>query len=113
MDINTVIISGKLAVKPERHDHLDTAGGATLYRVLVTTKATEPHRRTDVIPAHLWDPDEATSRALHQANAGDRIVVTGSLQRRFWDGPDGRKSRIELVASEITLNAWDPEEATR
>ena len=34
----------------------------------------------------------------------DRIWVSGSVQRRFWESPDGRRSRIEVVAENVTIN---------
>jgi hypothetical protein len=34
---------------------------------------------------------------------------TGSVQRRFWEGPDGPRSRMEIVAYHVTVC---PEEVT-
>jgi single-stranded DNA-binding protein len=33
--------------------------------------------------------------------------LVGRVQRRFWDGQDGRRSRIEIVATNVTLR--DPD----
>ncbi len=38
-----------------------------------------------------------------EAAAGSRVWVVGSAQRRFVDGPDGTRSRIEVVADEVRV----------
>ena len=95
MDFNIVVLTGRLAAAPELRvfDH-----GATLVRYLVTTRSERPRRRVDVVPVVLWDPDEETPNDLE---AGESIFVAGSIQRRFWDGGEGRRSRIEVVAHHV------------
>jgi hypothetical protein len=29
--------------------------------------------------------------------------VCGSVQRRFWEAPDGRRSRLEVVAEQVNV----------
>jgi hypothetical protein len=36
------------------------------------------------------------------------VTVTGSVQRRYWEGRDGRRSRIELIAEQVTFPNDDP-----
>jgi hypothetical protein len=38
------------------------------------------------------------------------VWVAGAVQRRFWSGDDGRRSRIEVVAEQVCLRDADPEE---
>lgn len=103
MDINTIVVAGKLATRPEQTDLLDT--GHRYYRLLITTRTDHPTRRTDVIPVTMWDPDDETTRTLDALNAGDRVSAAGRLQRRFWDSPTGRRSRLEVVADSIIAAA--------
>jgi single-stranded DNA-binding protein len=72
--------------------------GASLVRYLVTTCCEAPRRRIDVVPVVLWDPDEDTPTDLEP---GRRVWVAGSIQRRFWDGGDGRRSRVEVIAHHV------------
>jgi single-stranded DNA-binding protein len=94
MDLNLVVIAGRLAAAPEIRVF---EGGSTLVRYLVTTRTEEPRRRIDVVPAVLWDADESASRF----ERGDRIWIAGSVQRRFWSDDYSRRSRIEVVAHHV------------
>ena len=76
--------------------------------MLVTTRSDRP-RRVDVIPVTLWDPTDDQIAKLN--GRGQRVWVTAAVQRRFWAGPEGRTSRIEIVAHTIELrddDATDP-----
>jgi len=96
MDLNLIVMAGRLAADPE---FTTFASGATLCRILVTTKSTEPRRRIDVIPVVQWDPaDDAVIRDMVR---GDRVWVAGAVQRRFWSAEAGRTSRVEVVAHDI------------
>ena len=100
MDLNIVVMGGRLAAAPEvRILH----GGATLVRYLVTIRSETPRRRIDVVPVVLWDADEKAA-ALER---GDGVWVTGSVQRRFWSDDQNRRSRIEVVAHHIQKSEAD------
>ena len=99
MDLNMVILCGRLASDPEIR-LFDSR--SRLIRYLVTVRAAHPRRRVDVIPATLWDPSDELVDEL--GVKGDRIWVSGSVQRRFWESPDGRGSRIEVVAEKVKVN---------
>jgi len=94
MDLNIVVMGGRLAAAPEVRI-LD--GGATLVRYLVTIRSETPRRRIDVVPVVLWDADEKAA-ALER---GDGVWVAGSVQRRFWSDDQNRRSRIEVVAHHV------------
>jgi single-strand DNA-binding protein len=98
-DMNLFMLKGTLATVPELRQF---ESGTELLRLLVTTKQTEPTRRTDVLPVVLWDPDD--SHPARTATRGDRVLVVGALQRRFWESPDGRRSRIEGVAHAVIVS---------
>jgi single-stranded DNA-binding protein len=103
MDLNLVVLCGRLAVEPE----LKTFdSGSRLIRLLVTIRSDWPKRRVDVVPVTLWDPPDELIDEL--TLKGQRVWVCGSVQRRFWEAPDGRRSRLEVVAEQV--NAKDVEE---
>ena len=96
-DINLAVLCGRLATEPELRIY--DSGSQTLH-FLVTTIADEPRRRIDVVPVVLWDPpDEVLD---YPFKAETRVWVTGSVQRRSFDGPAGRRSRIEVVADQVS-----------
>lgn len=99
-DLNLTVICGRLAAPPELRQF---ESGTQLFRLLITVRQNEPTRRIDVLPAVIWEPDQATAESLRWATAGTRVWVTGSLQRRFWSAEEGRRSRIELVASAVQI----------
>ncbi len=98
MDLNLVVLAGRIAAEPEVRTF---ESGATLMRLLVTVCSEEPRRRLDVIPVVQWNPDpDGIPDGLVR---GRPVWVAGAVQRRFWSVGDGRESRIEVVAHEITI----------
>ncbi len=102
MDFNLVVLGGHLAAPPELRVF---ESGSRLLRFLVTVKSDEPLRRVDVLPVTLWDPEDEL--VAQDPQPGHRMWLVGRVQRRFWDGQDGRRSRIEIVATNVTLR--DPD----
>lgn len=98
MELNLVVLSGRLAAEPEVRVF---DSGSTLLRLLVTVRSTEPRKRVDVIPVTVWNPEEELID--EQLNVGQKIWVAGSVQRRFWSATEGRRSRLEVVAHEVSL----------
>ncbi len=95
-DFNLVVLCGELSLEPE-YRAFDS--GARLIRYLITTRSSEPLKRTDVIPVTQWDPsDDHWERSAFK---GERLTVVGTVQRRFWNASDGRKSRLEVIASSV------------
>jgi single-stranded DNA-binding protein len=97
MDINLTVLCGRLATAPELRV-LDS--GARTLRLLVTVASEHPLRRIDVVPVTLWDPDDDLVDAELEQN--DRVWVTGAVQRRVFDGPEGRRTRVEVIADQVT-----------
>ena len=94
MDLNTVVLAGRLACTPERREF---DNGTTMTRLLVVVRTEQPRKRSDVVPVTCWDMD------LPDFQPGDRVRVAGAVQRRFWsDERSGRTSRIEVVANDVT-----------
>ncbi|MBA2336402.1 MAG: single-stranded DNA-binding protein [Acidimicrobiia bacterium] len=93
VDINLVVIAGRLSADPESRT---LESGTTLVRFLVTVRLSQPRRRVDVIPVTMWEPPD--DLIADPPLRGDRVWFTGNIRRRFWEGPEGRRSRLEVVA---------------
>lgn len=98
MDLNLVVLSGRLAAPPEIRQFEQ---GGCLARYLITVRSEEPRRRVDVVPVVLWDPPAELIDA--NPEPGRRVWVAGAVQRRFWSGAEGRRSRLEVVAEQVCL----------
>lgn len=96
--INVLVVAGRLAVEPELRTF---ESGTEVLRLLVTVRSEHPRRRVDVLPVTLWEP--ADDEPLRDARAGQRVWIAGSVQRRFWESSEGRRSRLELVATQAQL----------
>jgi len=96
MDLNLAVFAGTLSAPPEIRTF---ESGSRLTRLLLTVRATEPRKRTDVVPIVLWDPPEGGP--LEELERGDRIWAVATVQRRFWSAAEGRKSRLEVIAHHI------------
>jgi len=103
MDLNLIVLCGRLATEPELRVF---DSGTRLMRYLVTVRADYPRRRVDVVPVVLWDPPD--DLVDEPARKGERVMVVGSVQRRFWEGPEGRRSRVEVVAECVDVR--EPED---
>lgn len=96
MDLNLVVLAGRLAAPPEIRQF---ESGSTLVRYLLTVRSEEPSHRVDVVPVTLWEP--LPDLLDSDPAPGTRLWVSGSVQRRFWSSEHGRRSRIEIVAQQV------------
>jgi single-strand DNA-binding protein len=104
MDLNLVVLTGRLAAPPEIREF---ESGARLARFLLTVRSEEPRRRVDVLPTVLWDPpDELLEEPFRP---GDRLWAAASVQRRFWSAESGRRSRLEIVATQVARRGEEQE----
>lgn len=106
MDLNIVVICGRIAAEPERRT---LASGTRILRLLVSVRTSEPARRVDVLPVSKWDPTDQEWDGEY--NVGDRVWVAAKVQRRFWAGEDGRRSRLELIAEQIQVRQHEEQTA--
>jgi single-stranded DNA-binding protein len=97
VDLNLALVVGRLSAEPDIRV-LDS--GDRVCRLLVVVRSEEPHHRLDVLPVIWWEPDDEV--LANPPVRGDRIWMTGSVHRRFWDAADGRHSRIEIIARNVT-----------
>ncbi|MFP3881937.1 MAG: single-stranded DNA-binding protein [Actinomycetota bacterium] len=105
MDLNLVVLCGRLTSPAELRLF---ESGTRMLRLLVTTRTEAPRRRTDVVPVTLWDPDDGLVDQVSEKDV--RVWVVGAMQRRYWESPDGRRSRLEVVAEQVTVRQPDIEE---
>jgi single-stranded DNA-binding protein len=98
MDCNLVVLAGRLSAPLEVTDR---DSGHRVGRLLMAVRSDTPAVRLDLVPVIWWNPTD------HQLDTvppvGSRVDITGSVQRRFWEGPDGRRSRLEVVAGMVTF----------
>ena len=107
MDLNLVVIAGRLAAEPELRTF---DSGATLLRLLVVVRSEEPRQRIDVIPVVLWNPEPDNELITGNPIRGRSVYVAGAVQRRFWSAGSGRESRVEIVALDATLKPLEQPE---
>ncbi len=98
MNHNIVVLAGHLAAPPELRELEE---GGRLVRYLVTTRSESPQKRIDVVPVILWDPPDAL--LAEDPPPGHPIFVAATVQRRFWGAKGGRRSRVEIVATQVCL----------
>jgi len=102
MDLNLVVLAGRLAAPPEIRTF---ESGARMVRYLMTVRSEEPRRRVDVVPVSDWNPGAVDS--ARRAHVGRRLWVAGGVQRRFWDADTGRRSRLEIIAHQVEFRGED------
>ena len=95
MDLNLVVLAGYLAAPGELNSD------SKRLRLLLTVRSELPQQRVDVIPVTLQDP--SAEQVATTRKTGVRLWVVGSVQRRFLSSPEGRRSRVEIVAEDINV----------
>ncbi len=94
MDLNILVLSGRLVTKP---DVRVFEGGSTLARYLLAARVGHPRRRVDVVPVVQWNPPEWVA----ELDRGDALWIAAGVQRRFWSDDNERRGRIEVVAHHV------------
>jgi single-stranded DNA-binding protein len=90
--MNSVILRGTLSSAPQCRT---LASGSLLYSIEVTTSTDEGAWS---VPVAWFDPPN-----MPVLDAGDEVVVVGSVRRRFFRGANGTQSRTEVVAAEVVM----------
>lgn len=106
MDLNLVVIAGRVAAPPEVRAF---DSGLRLIRYLVTVRSDQPRRRVDVLPVTVWEPSDVL--LAEAVEPGRRLWIAGTVQRRFWSAAEGRRSRLEIVADQVSFRARDTDTA--
>jgi single-stranded DNA-binding protein len=100
-DVNLCVLGGQLAAAPEQREFQTTR----LLRLLLVVRSQTPRHRVDVVPVTWWDPPDHVWGT--RFTDGAKVWVSGSVQRRFWEDADGRRSRIEVVAEHVAFPGRD------
>jgi single-stranded DNA-binding protein len=100
-DLNLCVLEGQLAAAPEQREFQTTR----LLRLLLVVRSQTPRHRVDVLPVTWWEPPDQVWGTRFDEE--ERIRVSGSVQRRFWEDADGRRSRIEVVAEHVAFPGRD------
>jgi single-stranded DNA-binding protein len=91
--LNLAVLVGTLSSPPEIR-LLDSGSRLASLQVRVT----EEGARTTSVPVTMWDPPSS----VEALSAGDGVLVTGKVVRRFFPLRDGRRgSRTEVVAETV------------
>ncbi len=101
---NSVTIVGNLVDDPELRF---TSGGAAMAKLRIAVNRRWRNRQTD-----QWEEDtsffsatawrEMAENVAGSLRKGSRVIITGRLQQRQWETPDGdKRSIIEISADEI------------
>lgn len=100
--MNLVVVHGRVAAPAE----LSAEPARRKARLPVAVQSPGPPRRVDVIPVTVLDPPPEVA----ETEPGTAISVIGRLHRRFWAGPSGRQSRLEVVASHVSIASTEMDE---
>src|ERR671929_1062658 len=101
---NTVTLVGNITRDPElRFTNTGQATatfGLAVNRSWVDRQSNERRESTSFFDVVCWrEMAENVSESLQK---GSRVVVTGRLEQRSWETPEGeRRSKIEVIADEV------------
>jgi hypothetical protein len=93
MDLNLVVLAGRLAAPPTLEMY---AEGDSRARLLITVRGEHPIKRVDVVPV-IWMNPTFNPRDLPRP--GQRVWVAGAVRRTFLD----KNSRLEIVANQVEI----------
>lgn len=98
----TSTLAGNLTRDPERR--LTTTGRAVAAFGLAVNRryqaGGEWQEQTSFIDVVVWG--ELADHVHTSFHKGDRVIVTGRLEQRTWETPEGAKrSKVEVVASDV------------
>lgn len=109
-DRNEVVLEGRLSAPPDVRE-LPSGSDLVLLRVVVRRP---DGSRVDSLPVAVGPPPlrgrrrragqalSRTVRAAARLSDGDRVRVTGWVQRRFWDAGGVRRTRLQVVAEDVS-----------
>ncbi len=92
--VNVVVLAGTVSAAPEEVE-LPSGDLVTKLRLQVP----ENGKRVLPLPISAWTA--ATRKVVKELAKGDRVMVQGHLERRFFRGGGGARSITEVVAREI------------
>ncbi len=103
--VNQVILLGNLTRDPELRQ---TPGGQSvvsfslaLNRAYRDSKTNEWQEATDYIDVVAWGP--LAERVAQYLTKGRRALVQGRLQSRSWEQDGQKRSKVEVLANDVTF----------
>ncbi len=101
VSVNEVVLAGRVSHDPERRELPSGDVLWTLAVVVDRAPAADGRRRVDAVDCAVWSA--RLQRSVSTWRAGDRVVVEGSLRRRFYAHGVRRVSRVEVEVSRARL----------
>ncbi len=104
MTANSVTLVGNITRDPELRftpsGQANASFGLAVNRVWNDRQTNEKKEAVSFFDVVCWR--EMAENVSESLSKGARVVVTGRLEQRSWDGPDGdRRSKIEVIADEV------------
>lgn len=94
--LNDCLLRGRVSAAATDRE-LPSGEHVVEFRLIIT----RDHREgVDTLDIAAWSPKNR--RSALSLKAGEWIEVTGSVRRRFWQGPAGLASRWQIEAESIT-----------
>jgi single-strand DNA-binding protein len=110
--LNKVVLIGRLCADPDlRYTQSGTAVAS--FRLAVNRNFTnsQGEREADFIPIQVWR--NAAENCAKYLAKGRLVAVSGRIQTRSYDGPDGqRRYTWEVVADEVQFIDWGEKKET-
>ena len=101
-DLARVTLIGRLGADPERRS-TDDGRPRVRFRVAVNQRRRGPgddwQERADWYSVTAFGP--LADRASERLSRGLRVFVQGRLESRVWDGPEGQRTFLDVVADDV------------
>lgn len=113
--MNALTVAGNVTRDPELK-YVASGAAVTKFGVAVERRkkrGDEWETETTFIDVACWR--EMAENVSESVSKGTRVLVTGRLEQREWEGRDGQKrTAVELVADEVGVSLrWATAEVTR
>jgi len=114
---NSVVLVGNITRDPELRftntGQATASFGLAVNRRWQNRQSQEWEEATSFFDVVCWR--EMAENASESLSKGSRVIVTGRLEQRSWDTPDGdKRSKVEVVADEIGPSLrWASAQVTR
>jgi single-strand DNA-binding protein len=102
--VNTVILMGNLTRDPELRQ---TTGGKSVVNFSLALNSAyrdssgEWQEKTDYVDVVAWGP--LGERVAQYLNKGRRCLVQGRLTQRSWEQEGQKRSKVEVLANDVTF----------
>lgn len=107
MPDNTITVVGNLTREPELRflssGQATTTVGVAVNRVWTDRQSNERKEQTSFFDVVCWG--SLAENVASSLTRGSRVVVTGRLDQRTWETPEGdKRSKVEITADEVATS---------